>query len=528
MRVVFFIVFSFLSSLVYSQEQVRISIHPDRIYQQIYGFGASDAWRCQFVGKNWPIGKREAIADLLFSKDIDHNGDPKGIGLSLWRFYIGAGSTEQGDDSGIGNIWRRAECFQNPDGTYDWTKQAGQRWFLNAARRRGVEKLLAFTIAAPVHMSVNGKAFNSTNQYSMNIQPDKMDDYAKFLVDVVEHFDREENVRFDYLSPVNEPQWLWEKATQEGTPATNDDIFTLTKHLSRELSQRKLQTQVLLGEAGAIQYLYSDVDDHGNDRQVPTFFGEDEPFNITELPNVHPAITGHSYFTTWPVDKMVEHRLALRDTMLAVNPKVEYWQTEFCILQSNDDVGGGGKRDLGMNTALYFARVIHHDLVLANASSWQFWTALSNADFKDGLVYLDDGGNGVSGYNHPASKTLQKDGFFRESKTLWAFGNYSRFVRPGMKRIDVDYAEQNASLVDIAKDLMVSAFVDEAKKELVIVAVNYSTGDRKLVLDNSAIIKGNKLKTYTTSASKDLASGVSPADEIVIPARAVVTLVGSL
>jgi len=39
--------------------------------QVIDGFGASDAWRCQFVGVNWPLVKREAIADLLFSKEFD-------------------------------------------------------------------------------------------------------------------------------------------------------------------------------------------------------------------------------------------------------------------------------------------------------------------------------------------------------------------------------------------------------------------------------------------------------------------------
>ncbi len=77
------------------------------------GFGASDAWRCQMVGKYWPLGKRNAIADLLFSKEVDANGNPRGIGLSIWRFYLGAGSYEQGEASDIADEWRRAECFQN-------------------------------------------------------------------------------------------------------------------------------------------------------------------------------------------------------------------------------------------------------------------------------------------------------------------------------------------------------------------------------------------------------------------------------
>ena len=138
----------------------EIIMDPTVEYQTIAHFGASDAWRMQFVGKNWPLEKREHIADLLFSKELDENGNPKGIGLSLWRFYIGSGSAHQGDSSDIQNEWRRGECFLKPDGTYDWTRQEGQQWFLEAAKKRGVEKYLAFTLTAPVHYSINGKAYS--------------------------------------------------------------------------------------------------------------------------------------------------------------------------------------------------------------------------------------------------------------------------------------------------------------------------------------------------------------------------------
>jgi hypothetical protein len=72
------------------------------------------------------------------------SGQPKGIGLSLWRFNIGAGTAEQGAASGIKDEWRRAESFLNNDGTYNWDKQAGQVWFLKAAKERGVNEFLAF------------------------------------------------------------------------------------------------------------------------------------------------------------------------------------------------------------------------------------------------------------------------------------------------------------------------------------------------------------------------------------------------
>ena len=154
----------------------------------IDGFGASDAWRTQFVGKNWPTAKKEKIAELLFSKEEDEKGNPKGIGLSLWRFYISAGTAEQGEQSGIQNDWRRGESFVDEKGDYDWTKQEGQQWFLKQAKHYGVEKYLAFSIAAPVFWADNNKGWNSRTDGNLNLKPEFYDDYANFMVEFLDHF----------------------------------------------------------------------------------------------------------------------------------------------------------------------------------------------------------------------------------------------------------------------------------------------------------------------------------------------------
>ena len=108
--------------------------------QTIHGFGASDAWSIQFVGQ-WPITKREAIADLLFETGIDGSFDPIGIGLSGWRFNLGAGSSRQNN---IYDQWRRADTFLSMDYlTYDWSRLPGQCWFLQAAKTRGTNHFTA-------------------------------------------------------------------------------------------------------------------------------------------------------------------------------------------------------------------------------------------------------------------------------------------------------------------------------------------------------------------------------------------------
>jgi O-glycosyl hydrolase len=501
----------------------EIFVDPAVEYQEIDGFGASDAWRCQFVGKNWPESKKEAIADLLFSQELKQDGSPKGIGLSLWRFYLGAGSSEQGAASGIVSDWRRAECFLNPDGTYDWTKHQGQQWFLNAAKERGVEKLLAFTIAPPVQFSKNGKA-TAPADGSMNIQPDKMDDYADFLVAVCEHFNQQ-GTPFHYLSPVNEPQWAWTGDGQEGTPATNAEVAGLTRHLSSKLKEKNLNTQVVIGEAGSLDFLYAG-NKAGRDHQIDDFFRPASANSVAGLPNVANLISGHSYFTTFPNQKLISTRRQLAATLASAPGSPAFWQSEFCVLENTDEIGGGWNRDLTMNTALYVARVIHFDLTLANARSWQWWTALSEYNYKDGLVFIDNGNSGINGPNHPDAEPLKYDGFVRESKLLWALGNYSRFIRPGMVRIKAGFTLPETD-EEQAKNLMFSAYKDPAGKRLVLVFVNYSEKEKKLTIGNPGKelkLAKNTADAYTTSKSASLQKSVINVEKIAVPPRSVMTL----
>ncbi|MFA9191808.1 glycoside hydrolase [Flavobacterium sp. FZUC8N2.13] len=509
----------------------EIKIDLNQELQTMDGFGASDAWRTQMVGKNWPLDKRNAIADLLFSKEMDASGNPKGIGLSIWRFYIGSGSMEQGSGSNITDEWRRAECFQKTDGTYDWTKQAGQRWFLQAAKSRGVDKFLAFTVSPPVQMTLNGKAF-SGQRNSMNIKAGMLTNYADFLVDCVDNLQQNEGITFDYLSPVNEPQWDWMagndgQASQEGTPATNQEMYDFTKLLSDKIKAKSLNTEIVLGEAAQINYLYENVNGENRDNQINAFFGTTST-NIAQLSNVKNVISGHSYFTSWPINDMISHREKLNSRVKQMG-NLKYWQTEYSILESPGVAeipgGAGNQRDLGMKTALFVARTIHNDIAVANASSWQWWTALSRYDYKDGLVYLDNGtNNGLSTSVVADANYCKNDGFYHDSKLLWTLGNYSLFVRPGMIRLQIP--NQNAT--SAATDVMVTAYKDVSKKKLVIVAVNYSNTTRSYKLNlNGATVKNDELTPYVTSENSNLKKGSNvKSDKFEIAGRSIVTYVG--
>ncbi|WP_163706920.1 glycoside hydrolase [Mangrovibacterium lignilyticum] len=500
-----------------------IYIDPSVEYQEIDGFGASDAWRCQFVGENWPDNKKEAIADLLFSKELKEDGSPKGIGLSMWRFYLGAGSAEQGAASGITSDWRRAECFLNEDGTYNWNKHQGQQWFLNAAKSRGVEHFLAFSISAPVFYTQNGLAYAPADG-AMNIEAGRMGDYADYLVNVMAHFD-EQGFPFDYLSPVNETQWDWTGNGQEGTPATNAEVANLVRQISAKLTQAGLNTQIIVSEAAELDFLYGSAGKPGRENQIDDFFSVNSANSIANLPNVLNCISGHSYFTTYPNQTLISKRQQLGAKLATAPGGLGFWQSEFSILENTSDIGGGWNRDLSINTALYVARVIHFDLTLANARSWQWWTALSQYDYKDGLIYLDNGNNGITGPDQPDAETLKYDGNYRESKLLWALGNFSRFVRPGMVRVRAGLSVPKSEDFQ-AEHLMLSAYKDAQTNELIMVFLNYSSSDQKVTignLDNGLKLNGNTLECYVTSENESLRRFEMDVNQMTIPGRSVVT-----
>jgi hypothetical protein len=475
---------------------VSIQINETRTAQTIHNFAASDAWACQFVG-GWPDEKRNAIADLLFSTDTLTNGNPKGIGLSMWRYNIGAGSANQANASGINDEWRRAASLV--DNTQLSLIQS-QNWFLSAAKQRGVQQFLAFYNSPPIELTSNKKAF--ANNGVCNIGDSNYSLFAKQAVSTMKQIESSTGIRFNFLSPVNEPQWDWSDGGQEGCPYTNMEISNLVKKFDAELTSQQSDVKILVPEAGHLKYLLSNSDKQNKDNQVNAFFDPASPQHIGNLSSVYRAVAAHSYFSTSPANEAIDLRKKISEAV-TTKTGLRFWQSEYCILGDNAGEIDGSSRDLGMSSAMYVAKVIQQDLVWSNASAWQWWLAVSPYDYKDGLIYIDK------------NKT---NGSYYESKMLWVLGNYSRFIRPGMIRVE-------SSATD--NDLLVSSFKDATGTKLVVVIVNLATTDKPVTLEktNSIIPQSQQLITYTTSASKNLEKKIIKASDLVTAARSVMTVV---
>lgn len=448
---------------------VTFKADPSKGYQTIDNFGASDAWSMWMIGE-MPAETQQRVARWLFSSADDAQGNPEGAALSLWRFNIGAGSVEQGDSSHI-NRSTRTECFLNEDGSYNWDKQLGQRNFLKLAKGYGVPYLLGFLNSPPVFYTKNGLATNTGRDGTYNLREDRYGDFARFMVDVVEGLKEHDGVRIDYLSPVNEPDghWNWQGPKQEGSPATKYEIARLARLLDKELASRGMDTKVTIPESSdyrAMMRTHMTGPERGY--QIQSYFSPDSADTyVGDLRSVGRLMAGHSYWTNTPVDSMRMFREQLRDSLRKYG--VDFWQSEVCIMGNDEEIGGGGGYDRTMKTALYVARMIHHDLVFADARSWQWWRA-AGGDYKDGLLFQ---------YREPGATTDT----IVDSRLLWSLGNYSRFVRPGAVRIDVTKAgSKDAASATDPYGLMVSAYRN-ADGGFVVVAINYSSKKEEMSVD---------------------------------------------
>ena len=493
--------------------EVEANVDVAETFQIIDGFGASDAWLMDIIGKYWSKENKEGIAKLLFSREKDENGNPEGIGLSMWRFNVGAGTVEKGHEGNIEEISTRTECFLQEDGSYAWNKQQGQQYFMEKAKEYGCEQFVLFSNSAPVWYTKNG--LGHTTNGENNLKLEHYGDFADFLANVTAYF-QSKGYNIPFVSPVNEPEYEW-TGGQEGCRWSNEDLQRLAIELERSFSEKELKTMLLLTESGHWDYLYS-VGDRGPlyGNKIEELFIEGGKYYIGNLPHVPNIICAHSYYLDETWDILQETREKVNEVATANGLKV--YQSEWSML-------GGAYEDYPsydeasyMDLALSMAKVIYHDLVTGNMSSWCYWTAVAreiysqNCRFYLVRVIPADGDYG----------DVKQSGSYSSSKNLWVLGNYSLFVKPGYQRVALNIPESSRKFFG-------SAYISPEQDQLVIVYNNLS--DENIKVNTSLNGINNKIvlscEQYTTSASKDLKLEEDYRKGI-IPSKSVVTFVYTL
>ena len=214
-----------------------VKIDASKTHQKIDNFAAADAWSGQFVGQYFNDAQKGQVAKWLFSQKIGADGNPEGIGLSLWRVNLGGGTAEQ-DGADISRFHYREEAFLTKDGrNYDWGKCAGQQYFMKKAKEYGCDKFLLFSNTPPVHWTRNGKGYGQPGDPKANIKPDCYGKFADYMADVAKHF-QDGGYNIAYISPINEPQVNWDSNRQEGSTWECSQMKKVFVELDRAITQR--------------------------------------------------------------------------------------------------------------------------------------------------------------------------------------------------------------------------------------------------------------------------------------------------
>lgn len=518
-----FILSIFLYPLIVFSQVRNIKIDPTIAYQEIDHFAASDAWSGNFVGMHWADGEKEQIARWLFSQESDASGNPEGIGLSMWRVNLGAGTLEQ-DEADIVPFQRRAESFRTKDNRhYDWGKCSGQQFFMQKAVEYGCNNFVLFSNSPLVQYTRNGRGWSSSGD-SANIREEHYADFATYLADVAEYY-LEKGWNISYISPINEPQVNWTSPRQEGTPWRNSEIGRMFRELDKVLTGKGMDNvKMMLGETSHLRQLYDkspyirkrfgDVDD-APDRQIQVFFDPESPYYIGDLKHLPRLIAGHSYHTHSTNREMREIREELRRH--AEKYGVDFIQSEWCLLPDVKDPMDGFEAGWhrsnfgGMDVALQLARLVYGDFVYAGAKAWGYWKGMEvNGTHALTTLSLIDG-------------NIMNGGYASTNKLLWGLGNYSLFIRPGYVRIALEGADDPGTLAG-------TAYRSPDSSQIVVVYVNSSYEGYTIQASFPREVS-RKIKTisaYITNKNMDLArinTGSDPGDVIDIPARSIVTIV---
>jgi len=454
-----------------------ININYDDNRQTIDGFGGSNAWT---MLPNDPE-TAEKLVKLLFSRT-------EGMGFTILRNRIPfrerlEGDTDPGNNDGF--------VVRKNDNTYDYTvNQDGTKtfnlnwesWDISSTRNlirqikdlgnNGPEKLTIMSTpwTVPNNRVTRWKeditGVNARTNYAMNwslpdrwgrLRRDKYDDYADLLADYVKNFESKMGAPLSILSVQNEPNWnaSWETTYWNGADL-RDFIVTISKRFPMK--------GVTAGNGG-----------------VNIMMPEFENFNINFKDMIKPSLDNpesekiithialHQYNGT---DDSSSRAGAMEFPDITASGK-RFWQTE--VSGSGSALPNGS----GINNALFYARMIHWDMTLAQTNAflyWWLWTNSSAADFSGALVKVEDDE-------------------ITTSKRLYAMGQYSRFIRPGWQRIDCDASPRGG--------IYSSAYKNQSTKEIAIVIINETITHFSVSL-NLTGAEYDQLEIWRTSENEKL------------------------
>ncbi len=458
------IAFSTLVNMPFSANAAtNVTISPYNTYEinngVFEGWGTSLCWWANRIGYSDSLSQQ--AADLFY-------GD-NGLRMNIARFNIGGG-----DDPSHTHITRTDSNMpgytvnNNGKVTYNWNADSNQRnVLLKAIAAAGDDMIVEmFSNSPPYYMTNSGCSSGATDAGKNNLRDDCYDDFANYFAEVCSHYQNEWGVDIQSVTPMNEPYtnyWGAYSKKQEGC------------HFDQGTSQTNiiLELKKAMEARGLGDVLISGTDETSIDTQISSY---------NKLSGEAKAAIGRIDTHTYSGSK----RSQLKD--LAISQGKNLWMSEV-------DGGSTAGTNAGqMGSALWLANRITLDMNELNSSAWILWQAIDNhisangyAGNKDsGMPNINGGFWGLAVADHDKNEIIL-------TKKYYGFGQYSRYIRPGMIML-----KSSGSTL---------AAYDQEKKQLVIVATNNGSGTSDMHFDLSGFSAiGSSAEVIRTSNTENWAN----------------------
>ena len=468
----------------------QTTVTPSSTHQTMYGFGASSCWWSQCVG-GWSDEKVDEVMKMLYD-------DEEGIGLNVYRYNLGAGSQ---DDSALYIKARRAECFLQSNGTYDWTADANAQKCLEVANSYCDNmRLTLFSNSPPIYYTKSGRAYGywvpDGGELSCNIDSSNYAKHANFVVTCGEHFAVELGYRVTDISPINEPEWAWgaynedmTSAPQEGCHYSPEEARDMYKQCIQKIRASVINStcEISMFESG--EMAKNNTNDWAGFKNyvnacLSTSGGSSNLLTRTYFKD----IGFHSY---WSDQSNREETARFLNEGYSSYGRV---LTEYCQMD-------GSSSGLGMVYGLDLADTIWQDLTILDAKEWDWWTALAEGGYMDGLLYTD--------YQNENSAHE-----ITTSKRYYVLGNFSKYTTEGSVRIDAA----------CDRGMKICGFKNP-DNSITLIYINTSINDEATFVNGTGL---STFSTYTTDATRNLEeiqTNEGIANPVIIPSNSVTTVV---
>jgi len=428
-------------------------------YQRITGFGSSEAFLEAEIIMGAPHGTQNKVLKLLYSTKT-------GAGLTILRNMIG--STGE-----FGSIEPTAPSSPTAPPVYRALgNDAGQESLASTIQHKyGVNQFFADAWSAPPFMKTNGSDVNGGTLCGVPgascASGDWQQAYANYLVQYAKDY-AADGIKLQYIGFENEASYAPDYSGMVLTPA---QTATFADVLGPTLAASGLSTQLeccaTIGWDLAAPYSSAIEADSVASSYVKVF-------------------TSHGY-TAAPASPLPGW----------TGPA---WETEWSTFDTWDPSWDDGTDASGLT----WAQNIYTGLTAANLSAFLYWYgADSSGLYSDNESLIQMSGSTVT-----------------PSGRLWAFANYSRFVRPGAVRIAATTTDSNLELTGFKN----------TNGSIAVVALNTATSPVTVSfsLSGTGISSNAAAKPYLTNASHDTAKQKTikvrgDSFSAAIPARSLVT-----